>query len=250
MSYFFTENYAYREGVIATSSGGTDIQPPVSAIDYDQITYWENDGATPSFIIDLGVARQIDSLFMLESMINTFKLYYSHNASDWTEVTDGVKTEISADCWWWFSFTSVSKRYWKIVVLTKGGSNVKIFELMLFIMKAHLGEDDGVGMINIVPNDPIGGSYLMSNGTTQSFAGSKEYQTIEFSFNYCTLTIKNLLYALYNIPTLRNPVVIIPDEDEPTKVYRCSWATTNFDFRYQTSTRLAGFSGNLSFIEY
>ena len=250
MAYFFTESYTYREDVIATSSGGTDIQPPASAIDYDQATYWESDGATPSFIIDLGVARQIDSLFLLESMITTFKLYYSHNNTNWTEVTDGTKTEISADVWWWFSFTSVSRRYWKIEVLTKGVGNVRIKEFMLFVMKVHLAENDGVGMVNVVPDDPIGGSYLMSNGTTQSFAGSKEYQTIDFSFNYTTLTIKNLLYALYNTPTLRNPVVIIPDEDEPSKIYRCIWNMTKFEFVYQTSMRLAGYSGSLSFTEY
>lgn len=251
MAYFFTESYTYREDVVASSVGGTDVYPPANAIDYDQLTYWENDAATPEFVVDLGVARTIDSLFLKHSNILLFTLYHSPDNMAWTSVADGVKTEPEAGTFWFLSFTAQTKRYWKLVVTTKVGvGNVKIYESMLFVMKVHLGDNDGVGMINAVPDDPIGGSYLMSNGTTQSFAGGKEYQTIDFSFNYCTLAIKNSLYALYNTPTLRNPVVIIPDEDEPSKIYRCVWNTTKFNFTYQTSMKLAGYSGSLSFTEY
>ena len=251
--YFFSKSWNYERAVSASSSGGTDVYAPAKAFDYNRQTYWENDGALPSLIIDLGTARTIDSLFMHEAMITTFKLYHSSNGADWTEVTTGTKTEKEAGVWWWLSFTEVSKRYWKIEVTAKGAGNVKIYELMFMELKLTLGASDELELPEMVistPKDTIGGSYPLVDGSTTSYAGSKDYAEITINFKNISTTVRDNLYSLYTTPTLRYPLVIIPDDDSPSYIYRCIWLTTEFPFQYSQPLKLSGIDGALRFMEY
>ncbi len=251
--YFFNKSWTYERAVVASSSGGTDVYSPSKAIDYNRLTWWESDGATPSLIIDLLTPRTIDSLFLHEDMITTFKLYHSANGSDWTEVTDIGLTEKQAGIWWWFGFTEVSKRYWKISVTAKGMSNVKVYELMLMELKLTLGASDELElpeMIISTPTDKIGGSYPLVDGSTTSYAGSKDYAEITIEFKNVSATVRDNLYSLYTTPTLRYPLVILPDDDSPSYIYRCVWQDTGFNFGYSQSLKLSGFDGTLKFMEY
>jgi hypothetical protein len=251
--YFFSKSWTYERGVSATSSGGSDVSGhlPAEAFDYDKLSYWENDGATPSLVIDLGTAQTIDSLFLKEAMITTFKLYYSHNGSDWTEVTDGTKTEKEAGIWWWTGFTEVTKRYWKVEVTAKGASNVKVYEVMLMELRLTLSDDlDLPSMVVITPKDTIGGLYPLVDGSNTSYAGTKDYAEISIEFKNVDSDVYDYLYGLYTTPSLRYPLVIIPDDDKPSYIYRVIWAETPFDFQYNNSLKLSGFDGTMKLMEY
>ena len=251
--YFFSKAWTYERAVVASSSGGTDVYPPSNATDYNRQTWWESDGGTPSLIIDLGMARTIDSLFLHEDMITTFKLYHSPDNSNWTEVSDGTKAEKQAGIWWWFSFTEVSKRYWKIAVTAKGANNVKIYELLLMELKLTLGASDELelpSMVTITPKDTIGGNYSIVDGSTTSYAGNKDYAEISIEFKNVSATVRDNLYSLYTTPTLRCPLVILPDDDSPSYIYRCVWQDTAFNFGYSIPLKPAGFDGTLKFMEY
>jgi hypothetical protein len=249
--YFFSKAWTYERGVSASSSGGTDVYDPEEAFDYDMSSYWENDGATPSLVIDLGQARTIDCLFLKEAMITTFKLYHSDNGIAWTEVADGTKTEKEAGIWWWLSFTEVSKRYWKIEITAKGASNVKIYEVMLMELRLALTDEvDFPSMVTITPKDAIGGSYALVDGSSTSYAGTKDYAEIDIEFKNIPSDAYDDLYELWTTPSLRYPLVIIPDDDKPSYIYRCIWADNGFDFKYSQSLKLSGFDGNMKLLGY
>lgn len=250
--YFFSKAWNYERNVSGIGSAG-DIagHPPSSAFDYDMLSYWENDGATPSLIIDLGQARVIDSLFLKEAMITTFKLYHSDNGADWTEVVDAGLIEKEVGIWWWFGFTEVNKRYWKIEVTAKGAGNVKIYEIMLMELKLALTADrDLPSMVTIIPKDTIGGAYGLVDGSTTSYAGTKAYSEISIEFKNTPSDTYDDLYELYISPSLRYPLVIIPDDDKPSYIYRCIWSDIPFDFKYSQSLKLSGFDGVMKLIEY
>jgi hypothetical protein len=249
--YFFSQAWNYKSGVSASSSGGTDIYSPSKAIDYDMNTYWESNGATPSFVIDLGTAQKIDSLFLKETNITAFKLYHSPDNSNWTEVTDGTKAEKESGIWWWLSFTEVTKRYWKIEVNTKGSGNVKIYELLLMELCLTLADDEDLpSMVVISPKDTIGGSYGLVDGSVTSYAGSKAYSEIDIEFTNLPSDVYDSLYLLFTTPYLRHPLVIIPDDDKPSYIYRCVWADDAFNFKYSQSLKLSGFDGSIKLMEY
>lgn len=249
--YYFSESYTYKSGVSASSSGGADVHSPSEAIDYDWSSYFENDGATPSLIIDLGTARLIDSLFLKEANITTFKLYHSSNGSSWTEVTDGTKTEKEVGIWWWLSFSEISRRYWKIEVTAKDGGNVKIYEVMLMELRLTLSDDvDLPSMVVITPKDTIGGSYTLVDGSVTSYAGSRSYNEISIEFTYLPSDTYDSLYELFTTPYLRYPLVVIPDDDKPSYIYRCIWADDAFNFKYSQSMKLSGFDGSIKLMEY
>lgn len=251
--YFFNKSWVSESGISASSSGGSDVvgHLPAKVYDYDKITYWENDGATPSLIIDLGVARLINSLWMYQDNIDDFDLYYSSNGSDWTKVADGTQADKGDGIWWFFDFTDVTKRYWKITVTSKvGAGNVKIYELMLLELRLTLSEDvDLPSMVVVTPKDMIGGSYPLVDGSVTSYAGIREYSSIEIEFKNVPELVYDGLYLLYSIP-LRYPLVILPDDDKPDKIYRCLWDDTDFNLHYDQPLKLSGFSGTLKFMEY
>ncbi len=249
--YFFSKSWTYESNVSASSSGGTDVYSPSEAIDYDMLSYWENDGATPSLIVDLGTTRAIDSLFLKEANITTFKLYHSPNGTDWTEVTDGTKTEKESDIWWWLEFTEVTKRYWKVEVTTKGAGNVKVYELMLMEMRLALTDtEDLPSMVVISPKDTIGGSYGLVDGSVTSYAGTKTYADISIEFQNIPSDAYDNLYELFTTPSLRYPLVVIPDDDKPSYIYRCIWADEDFNLKYNQALKLSGFDGSINLTEY
>jgi hypothetical protein len=251
--YFFNKSWVSESGVSASSSGGSDVigHLPAKVYDYDKITYWENDGATPSLIIDLGVSRLINSLWMYQDNIDDFDLYYSDNGSDWTKVTDGTQTDKGDGIWWWLSFTEVTKRYWKVEITAKGAGNIKVHELMLMELRLTLSADvDLPSMVVVTPKDTIGGSYALVDGSVTSYAGIKAYSDIEITFQNIPSDTYDDLFELFTTPSLRYPLVVIPDDDKPSYIYRCIWADDAFNFKYSQSLKLSGFDGSMKFMEY
>jgi len=249
--YFFSKSYTYERGVSASSSGGTDVYDPSEALDYDMSSYWENDSALPELIIDLGSVQTIDCLFMKEAMITTFKLYHSDDAISWSEVVDGTNTEKEAGIWWWLSFTEVSKQYWKIEVTAKGASNVKIYEVMLMELRLALTDNiDLPSMVRMPKKDTIGGAYPLVDGSHTSYAGERDYAEIDIEFQNIDSDAYDNLYTLWTTPSLRYPLVVIPDDDKPSYIYRCVWREMGFDFDYHSELKLSGLDGVIKLMEY
>lgn len=248
MFRFFSKPYTYESGVSVSSTGGSTVSghPETDAIDNDKSSYWENDGATPSFIVDLGVARTIDCLYMKSSQILTFALYHSDNGSSWTQVTDGDLSEEETGIFWLFDFTEVSKRYWKVEVLTKDSGNVRIYELMLFEGKFTLADD--VGIVKF--KDTIGVSYLMADGASQTASGLRLYAHTALRLQNISKSDRDNLFTLFSLPTPRYPLAILPDDNYPEGVYRVTWGIEDFPLEYSNQYTGSGFSGTFEFREY
>jgi len=255
MIYFFTESYTYEDDVSITSDNGNDIAGHLPALvnDYDKDTYWENDGALPDLIIDLGVIQDIDSLWFKHDNIDTFELYYSDTglALDWTLQADTNRSAESSSIFWQFDFTLRSKRYWKISVTAKlGGGNIKIYELMLMEQRLELTDETAPVMAVMTPQDVMGGSYEMADGSTKSYSGDVVHANIKMSFVYASEADRNNLYDLYSTPRLRPALVILPDDDFPENIFRCIWVSENFPFKHTIPYKGSGFSGDLEWQEY
>jgi len=246
MIRLFSKPYTCDAGVSVSSSGGNDIYPVGEAVDNDKSSYWENDGATPSYIINLGTARTIDCLYMKSDQIIDYKLYHSANGIAWTEVADGTNTEAETGIWHWFDFTEQTKQYWKIEVTTKDAGNVKIYEVMLF--EAKLTITDDVALVRHI--DRIGVNYIMANGAAQTAAGLRLYADITYKAQLITKTERDTLYTLFTTPSPRYPLSVYPDDNYPEGIYRCTWGTEDFPLEYGVGYTGSGFSGDLIFKEY
>ena len=252
--YIFSESYTYRSGVSISSAGGSDVAGhlPAEAIDYDKDSYWENDGATPDLIIDLGAIRTIDSLWFKHSNIYTFNLYYSDNGIAWTLQADTNREAKGTTVFWQFDFTERVKRYWKISVTSKiVGCNIKIYELMLMRAKAIWTNTSYLPADAIVtPTDRIGGGYEMADGSFLTYAGQRLYNDIELIFEYLPKAQRDVLYTIFSSPAIRGSLVILPDDEYPDGIYRTNWSDINFPFRYTIGYKGSGFSGNIKLREY
>ena len=252
--YFFNKSWVSESGVSASSSGGSDVAGhlPAKVYDYDKSTWFENDGATPSLIIDLGTARLINSLWLYQDNIDDFDLYYSHNGSDWDKVTDGTQIDKSDGIWWFFDFTDATRQFWKITITSKvGAGNIKIHEVMLLELRLTLSEDlDLPSMVVVTPKDTIGGSYNLVDGSITSYAGIRAYSEIEITYQNIPSETYDDLYELFTTPYLRYPLVILPDDDKPSYIYRCIWSEDAFNFKYSQSLKLSGFDGSIKLMEY
>lgn len=252
--YLFTESYTYKSGVTVSSAGGSDIadHPPEKAIDYNKASYWENDGATPDLIIDLGAIRTIDSLWLKHSNISTFDLYYSDNGSDWTKESETNRIAKSSSVFWQFDFTTRAKRYWKISITAKiGGGNILIYEVMLMLARALWTDtEDLPADVVIIHSDRIGGSYEMADGSAVSFAGQTLYADIDLIFEYLPKTKRDELFTVFSEPVIRSPIVILPDDNYVDGIYRANWSDNSFNFRYTIGYKGSGFSGTIQLQEY
>jgi len=252
--YFFTESYTYKQGVAASISGGTPAAGhlPPDAIDYDKASYCETDGANPELVIDLGVARTVDSLWLKHDNIETIEVYHSSDGIAWTETAggDGV-IDMGDGILWYFGFTAQSKRYWKIKVATKAGAgNVKFYEAMLMELKLTLEDDiDLPADVRVDKVDTIGGHYVMADGSTLSYAGQRIFARIAVMFQYTPKANKDALEALFASP-IRQALTIVPDEAYPENIYRAIWQEADFKLNYSIPYKPNGFSGELNFIEY
>lgn len=253
MIYFFTSPYNYESNVTMSSAGGTDdiAHPPEKAIDSDKLTYWENDGANPDLIINLGSSRDIDSLWFKHYNIDTFNLYYSDDGAIWDLQATTNRVAKGTDIFWQFDFTLRTKQYWKISVTAKlGGGNVKIYELMLMKQRLTLGDDEAPAMVTMAPQDMIGGSYEMADGSTKSYSGNFVHTNIKMEFKYAIDAVRDNLCNLYSTPLVRPPITILPDDDYAENIYRCIWKSTDFPFRYTIPYKGSGWTGNLEWQEY
>lgn len=254
MIYFFTESYTYKPDVSVSDAGGSTIagREEEFAVDYDQASWWENDGATPDLIIDLGAAYLIDSLWFLQYNISSFTLWHSDDGAIWTEVVDAGKTDAGNDVYFYFAFTEQTKRYWKISVAGKdsGGENVKIFEVMLMYQRLVLDDEAAPKIPMVTRKDRTGGSYTMVDGSEQSYSGDYAFADIRMEWEFLAEAEHNSLYLIYSSPMIRPALTILPREDFPEQIFRCVWGSTDFDFQYTIAYGGAGFSGTLEWREY
>lgn len=254
MCYFFSQSYTYKNNVTPSISGGTPVagHPATDAIDYDKDSYCETDGDTPALVIDLGVARTIDSLWLKHSNISTFALYHSANGSDWTVCSggDGI-VDKGSGIFWYFAFTEQIKRYWKIAVTAKvEAGNVKFYEAMLMESKLMLEDEvDLPSDVKVDKIDTIGGSYVMADGGALSYAGQKAYVKIAVMFEFTPKANKDALETLFESP-LRQALSILPDDEYPERIFRVIWNDTDFNLNYSIGYKGSGFSGDLEFQEY
>lgn len=254
MIRFFTEPYTYKPDVSVSSAGGSTVtgREEIYAVDYDQGSWFENDGATPDLIIDLGAAYLIDSLWFLQYNIASFTLWHSDDGAAWTEVVDAGKTDAGDDVWNYFAFTEQTKRYWKLSVASKdaGGENIKVYEVMLFYQRLALDDDAAPKIPMVTRRDRVGGSYTMADGSEQSYSGNYAFADVRMEWEHLAEASHNSLLSLYSTPMIRPALTILPREDFPAEIFRCVWGSTDFDFQYTTSYGGAGFSGTLEWQEY
>jgi len=250
---YFTDNYAHGDDVEVTSSGGDTItgHSEMDARDGNKATYWESDGATPSLIIDLGQAQVIDSLWLKQEHITAFSLYCSSDGSTWGSAITGTPVDKGNGIFWFFGFASNNKRYWKIVVTTKGDGNVKIYEVFLMTLRlSQLTDELMPSMVSCIPDDTMGGSYKMGDGSTTSYSGEKPFVAVEIAYQNTTLANRDNLYLLYSTPTLRPPLCVLPDLLYPENIFRVVWADTKFPFDYSNAYQGSGWNGKMSFMEW
>ena len=257
---FFTESYTYKPDATADNNGvGNDTvgHPPEDALDYDKVSYWENDAAAPQFDIDLGAAYTIDSFFIWHFNIDLYTLYYSTDDITYNGVADGTDEDYPG-LKYKMQFTPREARYWRIIVTAKAGAgDIKFYEVMLahhlLVLGAGGADVELPAMMDVILDDKAGGGYDLANGAFTTYSGERVFVNIDIHFTYLPKTQRDDLLVLYRDADAgyRAPMLIYPDETEyPDDVYRVLWADTKFPMKYQTSYKLSGWKGTLSFQEY
>jgi len=118
-----------------------------------------------------------------------------------------------------------------------------------------LADPDLPSMVDVIPEDKVGGGYQMADGSYSSYAGQRVLVDIAIEFQYTPTTNRDNLYNLYAYDvdgnfSLRSPLVIFPNDVYPEGIYRVLWKDTKFPLTYQISYKVSGFRGVLNFQEY
>jgi len=252
-TYIFLDAYSYLSDAAASTPGtSVSTNTPDKANDYLWNTYWETSDGAPQLKIDLVAAYEVDSLWFQHSTnVNEYRLYHSDDDAVYTAVDVAQVADVAG--YTYYDFTGATHRYWRLDITNKDAGNVTITECMLMLHQLTLSatDDSQPSRIDMNVEDRGGASYFLADGTAISYTGSTERgkATLTLSFVQTPEANRNSLKDSYEGPPIRLPLVIYPDTEFPSEIFRVIWQTPMFPLRYTQSFKGAGFSGELKFSE-
>ena len=180
-SYFFSENYLYRDGVTAVGSNPVD---ETNSFDYDLTTYWASVNpapAPPGCFINyvFPTTFDINYVWLKSSNLASYTIWEWAGAV-WQQI-GGVKTPdangISLET---FAPALGNPDRIRLEFTATVPGIIYIYEVFFFklLHTLQVSDDSLASNIIVTPVDRIAGSYMLADGSQTSYRGIKIYHDI------------------------------------------------------------------------